>query len=69
MDKTTYDTHGKVIFWKNIFCPTKVTKSGEKEFLKLYIVLLRAKPRTPQDMDGRLKGVFSKLETSRNMKK
>ena len=28
-----------------------------------------AYPRTPQDMDGRLKGVFSKLETSRNMKK
>ena len=30
---------------------------------------LRASPRTPQDMDGRLKGIFSKLETSRNMKK
>ena len=30
---------------------------------------LFVKARTPQDMDGRLKGVFSKLETSRNMKK
>ena len=45
MAKSTYDTHGKVIFWKNIFCSTKVTKSGEKEFLKLYIVLLQAKLR------------------------
>ena len=29
----------------------------------------RTWPRTPQDMDGRLKGVFSELETSRNMEK
>ena len=31
--------------------------------------MCRVDPRTPQYMDGRLKGVFSKLETSRNMKK
>ena len=28
-----------------------------------------ANARTPQDMDGRLKAIFSKLETSRNMEK
>ena len=62
------------IYWK----PKQILREKVICFFRLCICLLifecqtvtqELHTRTPQDMDGRLKGIFSKLETSRNMKK
>ena len=60
--RTNVTPQGQIQKFEILYSP----KTSFKSFFRFFSPV---NARTPQDMDGRLKGVFSKLETSRNMKK